>query len=550
LTLIEGAAVSKHIASFRTLILLGPLCGCLLAAAAQAQENPASKMVAPPLGKLAVEAQAQDDTSAQPGRPAWLITPSISGTLTLTDNVRPGQGDKKSDLITSITPGIRVDGKGGRVSGHLNFAWQQNLYASENQYNNDQMSLSANGKAELVEQWLFLDAQASIAQHANSVFGTQSVNNELVTGNRGQTRSWQWSPYLQGYLGASNVAYELRYRDIRTTADSGLYAHGSDVDTQIWSGRLSGNTPLTLLGWSLLGEDQRTSFNVRDTKSNRLLGMLEYRLDPQFKVNLSAGRESDNYSNYQWQHRTVTGYGFDWAPTERTLLKVAKEKRSFGDGHTIDFSHRTALSAWKFLDTRSVIIPAQQFTTSPVSTAYDLLFLQLTSAIPDPVARAQAVSALLQSAGIPANSLIYGNIVTAQPYIQRRQQASVSLTGANNTVTFTAQRSSNTRLSTGVSTLDDFALSQNIRQSGLSASWAHKLSPLSNLTLNALTSHSRGEASGQDTRLRSLSLLYTTKLGVRTTASVGLRQNNYEHAGAGTNDYTEHAITGTLFASF
>lgn len=503
------------------------------------------------LGGLLLTANtlAQEDATAPASRPAWLITPSISGSLTLTDNVRPGLADKRSDLITSIAPAIHIDGKGGRVSGNLNFAWRQNFYANESRYNNDQMSLSANGKAELVEQWLFLDALASIAQHANSVFGTQTASNELVNTNRAQTTSWQWSPYVQGYFGASNVSYELRYRDIRTTADSGLYATGSDVDTQIWSGHLAGGTPLALLGWSLLAEDQRTSFRVRDTQSSRVIGKLEYRLDPQFKVNVSAGRESDNYSNYQWQHRTVTGYGLDWAPTERTLLKLAKEKRSFGDGHTIDFSHRTALTAWKFVDTRSVVIPAQQFTTAPVSTAYDLLFLQLASSIPDPVARDQAVSALLQSAGIPANSLIYGNVVTAQPFIQRRQQASVSLTGANNTVTFTAQRSSNTRLGTGVSPLDDFALSQNIRQSGLSASWAHKLSPLSNLTLNALTSHSRGDA-GQDARLRSLSLLYTTKLGARTTASFGLRQSNYDNAGTGTADYTEHALTGTLSASF
>ncbi|WP_172600062.1 TIGR03016 family PEP-CTERM system-associated outer membrane protein [Sulfuricystis multivorans] len=493
---------------------------------------------------------AQEDVAASANRPAWLITPSISATLTFTDNVRPGQTDKKSDLITSITPAIRIDGKGGRVSGNLNFSWQNNFYASENRYNNDQMSLSASGKAELVEQWLYLDALASIAQHATSVFGTQTANNELVNNNRSQTTSWQWSPYLQGYFGASNVAYELRYRDVRTTADSGLYATGNDVDTQIWTGRLSGDMPVALIGWSLLAEDQRTSFKVRDTKSSRLIGTLEYRFDPQLKFNLSAGRESDNYSNLQWQHRTVTGYGLDWAPTERTLLKLTKEKRSFGNGHTIDFSHRTALTAWKFIDTRSVVIPAQQFTTAPLSTAYDLLFLQLASSVPDPVVRSQVVSALLQSSGIPANSLIYGNVVTAQPFIQRRQQASLSLTGVNNTVTFTAQRSSNTRLGTGVGALDDFALTQNIRQSGFSGSWAHKLSPISNLTLNALTSHSRGDASGQDSRLRSISLLYTTKLGARTTASLGLRQNSYDNAGSGTADYTEHAITGTLSASF
>mgnify|MGYP001146268216 CR=1 FL=1 len=495
-------------------------------------------------------AHAQEDTAAPSGKPSWLITPSVSGSLTLTDNARPGQqGQKQSDFITSVTPAVRIDGKGGRVSGNLNFSWQQNFYANESQYNNDQTNLSATGKAELVEQWLFMDANASIAQHANSVFATQSVGNELVNNNRGTTTSYQWSPYIQGYLWG-NVGYELRYRNTQTTADTGVYASGSGVDSEAWSGRLSGGTPLALLGWSLTAEDQSVKYAFRDTKSTRVLGALEYRFDPQLKFNVSAGQESDNYSSFNVQNRTVSGYGLDWAPTERTLLKLAKEKRGFGNGHTIDFSHRTALTAWKFTDTRSVVVPGQQFTTAPISTAYDLLFLQLASSIPDPVARAQAVTLLLQLSGIPANSLIFGNIATSQPFIQRSQQASVSLTGANNTVTFSVQKSSSERIGTGVSTLDDFALSQNIRQTGFSGSWAHKLTPESNLTLNALTSRSQGDTSTLDSQLRSLSLLYTTKLGPKTTASLGVRQNNFDNAGNTTGDYTEHAITGTVSASF
>jgi uncharacterized protein (PEP-CTERM system associated) len=271
---------------------------------------------------------------------------------------------------------------------------------------------------------------------------------------------------------------------------------------------------------------------------------------PQLKFNVSAGQESDNYTSFQYQNRSVSGYGLDWAPTERTNLTLKKEKRSFGNGHTFDFSHRTALTAWKFIDTRSVVIPAQQFTTAQVSTAYDLLFLQMASSIPDPVARAQVVTLLLQLAGIPGNSPIFGGIMSSQPFIQRMRQASFSITGANNTVIFSAQRSSNESLSTGVSSLDAFSLSRNITQSGFSGSWAHKLSPESNLTLNALTSTSKGDTAALETRLRSLSLLYSTKLGARTTATLGVRQNNFDNSGAATSDYTENAITGTLSASF
>ena len=504
-------------------------------------------------------ARAQAEASAETGpvatqKPSWLITPSVSVGATMTDNARPGQGEKKGDLITNLAPAIRIDGKGGRVSGNLNFSWQQNIYANESAFNNDQKSLNATGKAELVEQWLFLDASANIAQQATSVFGTQSVGNELVNANRGQTTSYQWSPYIQGRF-AGSADYELRYRNMQTSADAGVYATGSGVDTQAWSGRLSGATPLALLGWSLSAEDQRTKFAVRDTKSSRVLGTLEYRFDPQLKFNVSAGREADNYSSLDLQNRTTSGYGADWAPTERTKVSFKKDRRSFGDGHSFEVNHRTALTAWRIIDSRSAIVPAQQFTNAPLASAYDLFYTLLGNdplLRDDPVARAQATSQLLLGLGIPANSLIYGNIASSQPFIQRMQQASVSLIGVNNTVTFSAQRSSNQRLGTGTGLIDqDFLNTANIRQSGLSGSWAHKLTPHSSLTLNALTSRSQGDLATQDSRLRSLSLLYTTKLGARTTAAVGLRQNSFENSGTGSgSSYDEHAITGSLSASF
>ncbi len=227
---------------------------------------------------------AQEDPVAISGKPSWLITPTASASVTMTDNAHPGQGQKQSDFITSLTPGVRIDGKGGRVSGNLAFSWQQNLYANESRYNNDQTSLAATGKAELIEQWLFLDAGANIAQRPTSVFSTQSVGNELVNDNRSATTSFQWSPYIQGRF-ASSVDYELRFRNTQTTADTGVYSTASGVDAQTWSGRLSGATPFSLLGWSVNAENQLVQFGSnRDTKSSRLYGTLDYRIDPQVKL--------------------------------------------------------------------------------------------------------------------------------------------------------------------------------------------------------------------------------------------------------------------------
>lgn len=513
------------------------------------ENNPAEDpAVAPP------KRAAGTDTLQQGGQdsgvaPKWRIVPSLSGGVTFTDNVQPGQGTKRSDTITSVTPKIRISGKGGRVSGDLDLSLQKNIYAHESPRNNDvQKTLSATGKAELIDQWLYVDAGANIARTPISVFATQSLGNELGNPNLAETRSFNFSPYVKGYFGG-NTKYELRYRNALTKANSGIYANGSGVNTRSWTGEVSGPTPFSKLGWSLFVDDQRVKFDGRESKTDQVLASLDYQIDPQVKLKFGFGRESDNFSNLVENKRSVHGFGLDWAPSERTLLKLEKNKKSYGDGHTVSFSHRTAQTAWLISDTKKAVIPGQQFTNAPVSTAYDLLFLQLASSIPDPFARAQAVSALLQSAGISANSLIYGDIMASQPFIERSQQASVSLTGVRNTVTLSLQRSKNERIGASLGLTDDFAVSPNIRQSGLSASWAYRLSPESTLTFNALSSRSRGEAS-LDALFRSSSVLYSTQLGARTTGAVGLRRSAFDGSGAQVQDYIEHAITGTVTATF
>lgn len=526
----------------------------LLAGLANAQEVAQEQGTAPVDRDTVRQERAGATTqgAAQEGgvAPKWKIVPSVSGALTRTDNVQPGQGAKRSDTITSVTPKIRINGKGGRVSGDLDLGLQKNIYANESPRNNSvQKTLAATGKAELIEQWLYLDAGANIARMPISVFATQSIGNELTNSNLAETRSFNVSPYVQGYLGG-DTKYELRYRNTLTKANTGIYASGSGVNARSWTGKLSGPTPFAKWGWSVVADDQRVEFGTRETKSTRTVAGLEYQVDPQLKLNASAGQESDNYSNFNHQQRAVFGYGLDWAPTERSKLKLAKDRRSFGNGHTASFSHRTAQTAWLISDTKKVVVPAQEFSNAPVSTAYQLLFLQLASSIPDPVARAQAVSALLQSAGISPDSLINGNIMSSQPFIQRSQQASVSLTGVKNTVTLSLQRSKNESIGGVAGAADDFALSPNIRQSGLGANWAYRLSPESTLTFNAVSSRSRGDTANLDSLFRSTSLLYSTQLGASTMGSVGLRRNAFDGSGGQLQDYTEHAITGTVTATF
>ena len=496
-------------------------------------------------------AVAQESTGAASGQPAWRIVPRISVDGILTDNVNPGQATKTGDFITHLAPGVQLDGKGSRVSGSASLSLNQYIYSKDSGRNNLQTALSGKALAEVVDQWLFLEAQGNVGQQAVSAFGSpvaSGVSNELISSNRTEVRSFEVAPRIQGHFGTF-ADYQLRFSRAESRSDAGaLTGDGSAVNS--WNGRIAGSTPLSFRGWSLLMNRQDTSRALTgNTSMRRLTGELELRVDPQLKTFLRAGSEADNYTTLSRSSRSTYGAGVAWAPTERTMVRVQSDKRSFGDGYSLELSHRTALTAWKFVDSRDVQVPAAQLSKVSSATALELQTQQLTSAFPDPVQREQEARALLSAAGISPDQVLLGNILSARPYLQRRQEASVSITGALNTVTFTAQRQSNEQLSAITGTTDDFAISPRIRQSGFSVNWAHKLTPDSSFTVSSQRNKTAGETAALESRLQNWSVLLTTRLAQKTSASLGFRQTNTDRATAG-NSYDEQAVTGSLLVSF
>lgn len=358
------------------LVLL--LCGGPLMATAQVTP---STQGASSTGTAPADAPSASVDAVGP-RPSWLITPLISVEETYTNNVNLA-AVKKSDLITRLSPGILLDGKGGRVSGNLNYQWQRYMYAQSSGRSNQQRSLAAKGQAELVDEWLFVDASHNISQQTVSAFGTQSSGTELLNSNRSETAGYSLSPYIKGRF-ASLVDYQLRYSGTRTRSDSGALSGGTATTTRAWNGQVAGATPLALLGWSLTADSQVVSHSTgAESRSNRMSGTLTYQVDPQIKASISAGNESENYTSSAKQKRTTSGVGLNWAPTERTSLALKRERNSAGNGYNVDFSHRTALSAWKFSDSRVVTIPTPQMALARTGTAYDLIYQQLASSFPD-----------------------------------------------------------------------------------------------------------------------------------------------------------------------
>ena len=500
-------------------------------------------------GSAGAQEPGADAGQASTQRPSWVITPSVSVTGTYTDNVNL-DASQKSDFVTVLTPGITLNGRSARASADVNYQLGYNKYARNSDLDEQRRSLVANGKLELVDNWLFIEASQNVAQTTTSVFGTQSVGNVQANSNRSETSGYSISPYIQGRL-AGAADYELRFTGRKARSDGGTLAGGADT-TRSWTGRLDGvSTMFPLLGWSLSAADGVASQGTNaDTRFRSLAGRVSYRIDPQVSVFVSTGRETDNFADAAVEEtRSTRRAGLDWAPTERTLVALMKGQGAIGDVYNFDFSHRTARSAWKFSHSRSAAVPLLGLSRAQAGTNYDLTYAALASSIPDPVARAAATTQALAQSGVAPNAPVYAPIQTTQVYIEEQQQASFALFGVNNSVFFSASRSSSEQIGAGSGVVDDFSQSSDIEQSGFNGSWTHNLSPDATLTLRGGVSYTSGSFN-PETSLKTLSLLFTTRLGAKASASLELRKTRYDADATTGTSYDEQALTGSLSLTF
>jgi uncharacterized protein (PEP-CTERM system associated) len=491
------------------------------------------------LGAMAPAIQAGD----------WRIEPSVSVNETATDNVGLTGKHRKSDWITDITPGVRIDGRGDRFRLNLDYQLHGLFHANDSSRDNHQNSLNAAGSLEVLENLFFIDAAAKIAQENRSAFAGSAYSSVDVndSDNTAETRSYRLSPYFRGMLGAS-TEYLLRYSLDKTTTDAG---GAYDGQTRQWLGRLASTRNFSGFGWSVEASRQRNDYErERDTKSDLVRGRLTYHFDPQFRVSLIAGRESNDYASLDEKSHTIKGGGFEWAPTERTLLAASREDRLFGNSDSISLTHRTARTAWKYSQTKDYFTSTGQ-SSGGVGTYFSLLDSMFSSAIPDPVARAAFVNAMLASSGLSPNAVLQGGFLTSNVTLQKRKELSLALVGARNTVTFAASQGETRDISNGAGLGwfqgTNFLSLDNVRQTGASVNWSHKLTGLSTLTSSASRLKSKGSGtSPAHTSETMYSVNFLTRLGPKTDAGLGARRIELD----GTTGYTENALTGTFSHRF
>ncbi|HZM36665.1 MAG TPA: TIGR03016 family PEP-CTERM system-associated outer membrane protein [Burkholderiales bacterium] len=459
------------------------------------------------------------------GLAPWTVNTDITVRETYNDN--PGlapAGREEHDFITEITPGLRMSGSGPRLRGYFDYRPSLIYYAhgtSEDRFLN---RLTGFGTLEAVDNFFYIDANASITQDYLSPFGARPADVTISTPNQLETRTVGLSPYVRGAL-LRDYSYELRYRKLWTTTDR---SELGNLDSDYWTGRLA--SQIRLFGWALEYEASKIhyeQFTAQPDRETRLArARLYFQPDYAWRFTASAGREENNYRSLgSMEASDMYGAGVTWAPSNRTLADVQYEERFFGPYRLARFNHRTRLTAWNVTYLRDISDFQQEALRLPPGFTLPLVDAIFRARIPDPIERQEAIEQFYRNSATPlflSSSLAF---YTQQIVLQERLEGSVRIIGVRNSIGFSAFARKSNRFSEGLTGIlpDAFLQRDELKEKGFGAYADHKLTPFTTISLTGRrTFATRDEPSRLESRNDFVALTLNHSLSPNTNAFAGV----------------------------
>jgi uncharacterized protein (PEP-CTERM system associated) len=178
-------------------------------------------------------------------------------------NLASGETKKKSDLITTLSPGVGVHGAGGRVNLNLSYTAEQSIYKRESGRDDLHHSLTAAGAAELWQRQLFFDAQAAIFRQLISPTQGVSATPGVSAVNSADTMSFSAGPRFLHHIGPYvDTVSTITHSEVHSTPTNAANASGtlsatalgaanSDTTTNSANFAATSGREFTRLQWSL-----------------------------------------------------------------------------------------------------------------------------------------------------------------------------------------------------------------------------------------------------------------------------------------------------------
>jgi uncharacterized protein (PEP-CTERM system associated) len=463
------------------------------------------------------------------------------------DNIRlapPGQ--TSGEFTTEVAPGLSLFTNGPRLKLTLDYSLQKIIYSKEADRINQQ--LNASGRAEVLPDWLYLDARSSISQQNISAFGSQFNDNTLRNDNRDTVRARSISPYLKHYFRGLASA-ELRYSYDHVASGKLLSVRSDDANL-----RLTGDNGGRGWNWDLqVDRKEIDDRSLAPVTMNDASLTLSYPLNSRLGLFTTGGYEMNDYHAVGSQPKgRYWAVGARWTPSVRTNVSASVGRRYFGNTYSLDAQYRMHSMFWTLNYNEDITTTHGQFLSVPPTGLSDFLNQLWTTRIPDPQQRLQTIQLFMlvsQLLGPDGNV----NFFSHRYYLQKRWNLATVYSGSRSALSFslstlgrTAQTSS--AIDSPLLGADELALEDRTCQKTAQLGWSWRMSPRGNLNVGASYGVVDSLSTGRQDKNAGLTVGLSHQLHPKASLNVDLR--HLRHSSNRGGDYRENGVGVALTVLF
>jgi len=469
-----------------------------------------------------------------------VFTPTLSVSATYLRTSGIVGASSNGEFVTRVTPGLTWTSRAGRVQGQAAYSLDASLYSGRNDKLGLSNNLNGSLRAEVIENWGYVDATANVSQRSLSAFGQQSGNDTFQQNtNRAEVATVSVSPYVRGSLsGLADYQVGVSANTSSTRGGGGNNSYNTSASASL---RSPGGQ--ALLGWGLSAQQGRVVFSQgRSSTNSRVSGELNFRPYPELQIFVDGGQERTDVLLNSGASYNNWGGGLRWVPSNRTSVELRAGRRYFGGSNSVTLSHRTARTSWRYTDSRDASTGVDPIVGNRPVTIYEIFFDQFASTVPDPVQRDDLVRRLLEAQGrSPSEVVGTSPSLTTGLSKQRRQDLSVSWLGLRTTVVVAASSGESSQLQSSFAGIpvQSFA----VRQSSLTAVVSYRLTPISAVNASVSRQVTPGNGLQLGNNLRTATVGYSTQLSRTVSLGVNGRYAVFEGA---INPYNETSATASL----
>ena len=483
-------------------------------------------------------------SAAEPPRRAYHVQASVGALETYSNNLQLSSTNRQSGGISSLNGNLSLIADGKHLNGFLVYDPSAMFYSSGggNQWLN---ALSSQGTYEAFDQRFFLDEAASVTHQSISAFSTQSAVLGTTNSNLTEVATLRVTPRVVTRVGSDMVFNAQVTEGVTRSKGTSL----GDQNYTNYTVSLADSHKDAKAGWSVNYAEDRTEYTRNSgatQQAERLYAALMFRPDPDVSLAARAGKERDNYLTVNPETSNTYGFDANWTPSPRTQVTSSWDSHEYGNSYELKAQYRMQRSIFSLSDSRAVNVNGTT-QTSLQQTYFSLFYALYANSVPDPAQRTNFVNTLLASMGLNPNAPAVGGFLAGGLTMSHQVTAAYTLQGKRDT--FTGMVFSNTTSTLAPAGIEsgDLSVSSFVRQRGVNLNLTHQMSAQTSAVINALYQHADGSTADLSNTLKSLTASLSTKLGVRTDASVGLRRTEFESS---LQPYTENALYGSIQRRF